>query len=123
MRRVLTFAVCGLIAASTTLFAQQNSTVYRTGNGVSLPVVVKQVNPEYTNEAREQRIEGVVGLSCIVRPDGRVTDVTVTQSLDSVFGLDRQAVAAMEKWEFKPGTKDDKPVAVQISVQMSFTLK
>lgn len=101
----------------------QIDTVYRPGDGVTLPAVVKQVNPSYTNEAKQQRIEGVVGLSCVVRPDGHVTDIVVTESLDSVFGLDGQAVEAMGKWEFKLGTKDNKPVPVQIEVKMNFTLR
>ncbi len=55
--------------------------------------------------------------------DGKVGDVTVAESLDSIYGLDKNAVAAMKQWEFKPGMKDGKPVAVRIHVQMAFTLK
>jgi hypothetical protein len=29
----------------------------------------------------------------------------------------------MKEWVFKPGTKDGKPAAVRISVEMTFTLK
>jgi outer membrane biosynthesis protein TonB len=29
----------------------------------------------------------------------------------------------MKQWQFKPGTKDGKPVAVRIHVEMTFTLK
>jgi hypothetical protein len=29
----------------------------------------------------------------------------------------------MKKWLFKPGTKDGKPVAVQVNVEMTFRLK
>ena len=51
------------------------------------------------------------------------SDVKVARSLDSVYGLDEAAVKAMKQWEFKPGLKDGKPVAVRISVDMAFTLK
>ena len=44
-------------------------------------------------------------------------------SLDPTYGLDEQAVAAAKRWEFKPGTKDGKPVAVRVTLEMSFTLK
>jgi protein TonB len=123
MRPLILIAVLAVTAAPTTLLAQSDSQVYLPGDGVTLPSVVKRVNPNYTSEARDQRIEGVVGLSCVVQPDGRVTDISVTQSLDAVFGLDKNAVEAMGQWEFKPGTKNNKPVAVKISVQMNFTLK
>jgi len=47
----------------------------------------------------------------------------VTKSLDQKYGLDDQAVTAMKKWQFKPGTKDGKPVAVRVTVEMTFKLK
>ncbi len=123
MRQLTVVATVTFIAMSMMLSAQSDSTVYAPGNGVTLPSVVKHVNAVYTQEARDQRIEGVVVLECVVRPDGHVTDVVVTRSLDSVFGLDKQAVEAMRQWEFKPGMKDNKPVAVKIAVEMNFTLK
>ena len=62
-------------------------------------------------------------MQAVVLIDGTVGDVTVTKSLDSVNGLDEQAVTAPKQWVFKPGTKDGKPVAVRIYVQSRFTLK
>ena len=125
MRRPSVFAAVALVAVAVPviLLAQDDATIYRPGNGVSLPTVVKQVTAHYSDEARQQRIEGVVGLSCVVRPDGHVSDVEVDQSLDSVYGLDKNAVEAMKQWEFKPGTKDNKPVAVKIEVKINFTLR
>jgi periplasmic protein TonB len=113
-----------LLAVALVAFAgAQDTTVYTPGNGVSLPQVVKRVNPAYTDEARENRIEGTVGLEVVVRPDGSVGDVKVVQSLDTIYGLDKNAVAAMKQWEFKAGTKDSKPVAVRVHVEMNYTLK
>ena len=83
----------------------------------------KQVKAEYTPEAMQNRIEGKVGLDAVVLADGKVGDVTVTESLDTIYGLDKNAVAAMKQWEFKPGMKDGKPVAVRIHVLINFTLK
>lgn len=122
MRSVMLVATL-VVGVSSGVLAQQDSTVYTPGDGVTLPTVVRLVRPDYTNEARDQRIEGVVGLSCVVRPDGQVTDIAVTRSLDAVFGLDNKAVEALKQSEFKPGTKANKPVAVKIAVEMKFTLK
>ena len=105
------------------LAGAQDPTVYEPGNGVSLPQVVKQVKAEYTSEAMQNRIEGKVGLSAIVLADGKVGDVTVVESLDSIYGLDKNAIAAMKQWAFKPGLKDNKPVAVRIHVQIAYPLK
>jgi TonB family protein len=109
--------------AAVTFFAVQDSPVYTPGNGVSLPKVTRQVRAEYTNEARENRIEGVVMLDAVVRSDGTVGDVTVAESLDTIYGLDANAVKAMKQWQFEPGMKDGKAVAVQIHVQIKYTLK
>jgi TonB family protein len=101
----------------------QDTTVYTPGDGVSLPQVVKQVGPQYTSEAMRQMIEGEVVLDVVVKPDGAVGDVKVKQSLDSVYGLDEEAVKAMKQWQFKPGMKDGKAVAVRVEVKMRFTLR
>ncbi len=91
-------------------------------DGVVLPTVVRQVNPQYTQPAKEAKIQGDVKLSVVVLADGTVGDVTVTQSLDTEFGLDQQAVDATRLWQFKPGTKDGSPVAVRVEVLIRFAL-
>src|SRR5258708_427576 len=92
--------------------APQSDTIYEPGNGVSLPRVTTEVKADYTNEAKAQRIEGTVVMEIVVLTDGAVGDVKVTRSLDSVHGLDAQAVKAMKQWQFEPGKKDGKAVAV-----------
>lgn len=119
-RSIIAACVVSLAVASA---RAQTDTVYTPGNGVSLPAVTKQIQPQYTPEAMANRIEGRVGLSTVVLADGKVGEVKVTRSLDSVHGLDESAVKAMKQWEFKPGTKDGKPVAVRVSIDMTFTLK
>jgi TonB family protein len=113
-----------LLVTLTTLGAQDSaSQVYPPGNGVTLPSVVKEVRPEYTQAAKAAQIQGTVLLQSVVLADGTIGDVSVTRSLDSKLGLDEEAVKAMKQWQFKPGTKDGKPVAVRVQVEMTFTLK
>jgi periplasmic protein TonB len=97
--------------------------VYRPGNGVSLPRVVKEVRPNYTSDAMRAKVQGVVMLECVVRPDGSVGDVQVIRSLDSTFGLDQEAVKAAKQWRFVPGTRMGEPVPVLISIELTFTLR
>jgi protein TonB len=118
MRRIVYLAAVVLAVAG--LSAQE---VYRSGDGVTLPVPVKQVKAGYTTAAQAARVEGTVVLEIVVRADGSVGDVKVVRSLDKETGLDDQAVGAMRQWEFRPGRKDDKPVAVRVYVEMTFTLK
>ena len=97
--------------------------VYRPGNGVTLPRVLHEERPQYTSDAMRAKVQGTVLLECVVRPDGSVSDVQIIRSLDPTFGLDQQAVTAAKKWRFAPGTRQGEPVAVQITIELTFTLR
>ena len=97
--------------------------VFTVGNGVTAPTAIRQVKPDYTPEAQAARIQGAVLMNVVVLADGAVGTVAVERSLDTMFGLDEQAVKAMKAWTFRPGTKDGKAVAVRVHVEMTFTLK
>jgi TonB family protein len=95
--------------------------VYKPGDGVSAPVMVKEVKPQYTAEAMRARVQGAVSLECVVKPDGTVGEVRVTRALEP--GLDREAIKAVKQWRFKPGHKDGKAVPVRVTLEMAFTLR
>jgi TonB family protein len=104
--------------------SQTERHVYSTKDpGVVLPTIVREVKPQYTQEAIDAHIEGFVKLAIVIEADGSVSDVRVTESLDPTFGLDDQAVKAAWQWSFKPATKDGKPVAIGVELQLRFILK
>ena len=94
--------------------------VYRIGGGVSAPAVVFKVEPEYSEEARKAKWQGTVLLSIVVDEKGNPRDIKVLRSLG--LGLDQKAIEAVEKWRFKPGMKDGRPVAVSANVEVNFRL-
>jgi protein TonB len=94
--------------------------VFRVGGGVSAPRATYAPDPEYSEEARKAKYQGVVVLWLIVGPDGRPRDIKVSRQLG--MGLDQKAVEAVRNWRFEPATKDGKPVAVQINVEVNFRL-
>jgi TonB family protein len=100
--------------------APDASGVYRIGPGVSPPVPTFQPEPQYTEEARQARIQGGILLSLVVGADGRARDIKVVRSLG--YGLDEKAIEALEKWTFRPAQKDGKPVPVIASVEVFFRL-
>lgn len=113
-----------LSAASALRFSRQSdSSVHNvTDSGVTSPVLVHEVKPQYTDDAKERKVQGTVELEEVITTDGTVRDdVRVIKSLDP--DLDAQAVTAAKQWLFKPGTKDGKPVNVMVRIEMSFTLK
>jgi periplasmic protein TonB len=95
-------------------------TVYHGGSGVTLPVVIHQVAPEFSEEARRAKHSGIVVLHTDVDATGHPRNIRVVQSLG--MGLDEKAVGALVQWLFKPGTKDGKPVAVSAVVEVRFQL-
>ena len=100
--------------------AKSSDPVYEVGNGVTAPRPVYSPNPEYVDKARREKIAGNVTLAMILTAEGKVRDLKVTKSLDK--GLDKQALAAVSTWRFEPATKDGKPVAVHLNVDVTFKL-
>jgi TonB family protein len=94
--------------------------VYLLGCGVTPPKIVYQTQPEFSEHARKKKISGTVILSLFVGIDGSVRDVKIERSLERT--LDQQAMAAAKLWKFEPATKDEQPIAVRLSVEMSFRL-
>ena len=91
---------------------------YSVGGGVSEPVLLLKVEPEYTETARRARLQGTVVLKVLVGPDGVAQTVTVERPLG--MGLDEKAIEAVKKWRFRPGMKDGKPVPVQATIEVNF---
>jgi TonB family protein len=93
---------------------------YRVGGAVMAPRPLATPDPEYTEQARAAKLQGVCVLGLIVGPDGKTRDFRVIRSLG--MGLDEKAIDAVRRWTFQPATKDGVNVPVQITVQVSFKL-
>ena len=100
--------------------SQTNERVFRVGGGVSAPRVIHQLDPEYSDEARKEKIEGVCVLYVVVGPDGLPRDIRVQRVLG--HGLDEKAIEAVRQWKFEPALKDGKPVAAAVNVEVTFHL-
>ena len=94
--------------------------VFRIGGGVSAPKAIYAPDPEYSEEARKAKYQGVVVLTLIVGADGVPRDIRVTRSLG--LGLDEKAIETVKTWKFDPGTKDGKPVATYANIEVQFHL-
>ena len=90
------------------------------GREVTPPQILFRIQPQYTEAARKQGIEGKVALESIIDEEGCVRDVKVLQSLDP--GMDEVAKTVLEKWIFKPAMYQGKPVKVYYSLIINFAL-
>ena len=116
-------ALCLSVGAlSVTLAAVQDGRVYRAGeDGVTLPRLIREVKPSYTDAALSAKIEGTVMLVSDIGIDGMPRNIRVTQSLEA--GLDANAIAALEQWRFEPGRKDGEAVRVEVFIEITYTVK
>lgn len=95
-------------------------TVYVAGQGVIPPTLVYAPDPEFSDEARRQKYQGLCMISFIVDANGHPQNLRVIRSLG--MGLDEKALAAVRTYRFKPGTKDGRPVPVMMEVEVDFHL-
>lgn len=93
---------------------------HRLGSGVDPPSLLRRVDPDYTEDALRRKIQGEVILEVVILQDGRVGQLRVVESLDP--GLDRNAIAAVRRWQFQPGRLQGQPVAVIAEVVVEFRL-
>lgn len=117
------------LLASSTLWAQQAPTqaadsvqpqeiVYKPGKDVKPPKPIFMPDPPYSDSAARKKIQGDVLLAVVVTAEGKVRDVQLVRSLEK--SLDQQAITTVGTWRFEPSTKDGKPVAVAINVEVNF---
>jgi protein TonB len=67
-----------------------------------------------------RRAQGAVLVEAVILENGTVGRVCLRQRLDP--DLDLQALAAAKAWRFVPGTRDGMPVAVIVTIELSFKL-
>ena len=56
----------------------------------------------------------------VVDEKGNPKDLKVMRALG--LGLDQKAIEAVEKWKFRPGLKDGRPVPVFATIEVNFRL-
>jgi TonB family protein len=92
-------------------------TEHEKGGDLKIIGKVSQALPRYPEAARAERRRGQLYLSILVDPDGSVTDVRITKSLDEL--LDKLAVETVRTWRFEVSS-GGKPT--NFSVTLSFRI-
>ena len=84
------------------------------------PVLLWKAEPEYSDEARKAKIQGLVIVRVVIDARGQVQNMSVAQGLG--LGLDERAIAAVQKWKFRPATRNGKPVSTNALIHLTFRL-
>jgi TonB family protein len=109
----------GTLNNSASAFAQGGADgASKSGGDLTDVAVLFKVDPEYTKEARQAKLAGAVLLSLIVDTEGKARDIRVVRSLG--MGLDEKAIEALQKWKFRPRTKNGIAVTIRANVEMNF---
>lgn len=88
---------------------------------VTPPHATYSPEPEYPEKERKARHNGTVVLELVVGSDGLPRDITVSRPLS--HGFDKAAIDTVKTWKFSPATKDGKPIATEINVEVSFRVR
>ena len=84
------------------------------------PRVIHTVQPEYTKQALDAKLQGVVAVSALVDVEGVPTDIKVARGLG--MGLDEKAIECVKQWRFSPGSSHGDPIAVKVQIEVNFRL-
>jgi TonB family protein len=109
VRRSSARLLCGILCAAAVCIAQSGP-----------PRLQRKVEPEYSEEARQARLEGEVLLKVMVGTDGKASDLQVIRGLG--LGLDENAVAAVSAWQFDPAMRHGEPVSARAQIEVNFRL-
>ena len=103
-------------AAEETIDGEQ---IFKVKKGVVLaPKAVYALDPEYTDEARAEGVNGSCALEVVIDRSGQTRAVQIQSPIG--YGLDEAAIIAVGSWKFAPGIKDGHPVSVKATVVFSF---
>jgi TonB family protein len=97
-----------------------DSTIYKIGGSVKPPKLIHQEDAQFSAEARRKKISGEVMVQCIVDLNGLPQELKVVKSAG--YGLDEQALKAVQQYRFAPATKEGQPVQVTINVSVNFQI-
>ena len=79
-----------------------------------------ETKPNYTEQARLAAVQGTVVVYAEITKDGSPENLRILRSLG--FGLDEEAINAVQQWQFEPDPEDEKPSRVATYVPVRFRL-
>jgi protein TonB len=84
------------------------------------PKLIHKVEPQYTKEALDAKLEGTVALDAVIGIDGIPSDIEVVRGLGK--GLDEKAIEALRQWRFSPGSSHGEPIPVKARIEINFRI-
>jgi len=100
--------------------------IYKGGAGITPPKVTQFVAVGLTKEARDAYKKNlfkdpndvVSRISVVVDTKGHLQELCLQSAAG--FGLDKQAADAVRQYRFTPGSKDGRPIAVRMTIEVNY---
>lgn len=94
--------------------------LYHVGGGVSNPVLIFAPDPEFSDEARRAKYQGVCVVGLIVDTTGNPQRIHIVRPLG--MGLDEKALEAVRQYKFRPAEYKGRAVAVEVNIEVNFRI-
>lgn len=100
--------------------AVEKDGIYEVGGPVKPPKLINSLDPKYTKQAKQARLEGTCVLLSTINRQGVVENIQVLKRLG--IGLDENAIAAAQNFRFQPATLNGQPVPVHMEIKFFFSI-
>ena len=90
----------------------------KSDGSVKPPKLIKNVDPRFTESARQMRLSGSTEVYLWLSEDGMPSHLKVVRPIG--LGLDEESIAAVSQYRFAPATKDGKPVKVDLYINVNY---
>lgn len=101
---------------------ESTSEIHAVGGRVTAPVLVHRVVPGYPEAARRARLQGVVVIEAVIDREGAVAEARVLGDTARLGVLAEAALRAVREWRYRPALLEGHPVAVRLTLTVTFSL-
>ena len=109
----------GSVAESAPGASRQPGRPLRVSAGVMAGQAIVQVPPVYPEEAKAERVQGIVVLHAVVSKEGDIEDLVVVSGPEQ---LSTSAIEAVRQWKYKPYLLNGEPVEVETTINVNYSL-
>ncbi len=85
------------------------------------PIALNLPRPNYTEEARKNKVQGTIRARVLVSSDGTVKRVTIVRGLPD--GLNEEAIRVAFQIKFRPATRGGRAVAFWTTLEVDFNIR
>jgi protein TonB len=79
-------------------------------DGMTRPTLISKIDPQYTREARDADVEGLILTKCVITTTGTLKSCRIVKGIPL---MDQAVLTALSQWRYSPVLYQGKPAAVE----------